>query len=363
MWQKHKRKIFKFISLLKIPVILVIVVFFGVITYRLTNPLLSFCLKNRITVPFIWNLVVKGIYPLKSSEGRTNILVLGIGGGNHEGSDLTDTILVLSADISKKDILVLSIPRDLWIDSMKDRINTAYHYGEVKKQGGGLVMTKSVMEEVIDIPIHYAAVIDFSGFKRLIDVLGGIEIYIPETFQDDKYPIEGKENDTCNGDRQYSCRYEQVKFEKGWRHMDGETALKYTRSRYSGGDEGTDFARNKRQQDMILAVRDKMKTLSLMQDREKISALFRLVDQMVISDMDWSEKISLLNLVRTNRSDIRRLSLDWGNPAHGKAGYLINPPTDKYNGAWVLIPRTGNYTEIHTYVSCHLSDPACSQNP
>ena len=78
-------------------------------------------------------------------------------------------------------------------------------------------------------PVHYALLIDFSSFKKAIDVLGGVDVNVERSFDDFHFPIEGKENDSCNGDPTFSCRYEHVSFKKGWQKMDGDTALKFAK--------------------------------------------------------------------------------------------------------------------------------------
>jgi len=113
------------------------------------------------------------------------------------------------------------------------------------------VLAKSVAEEIVGIPVHYAVVVDFDFFQKVIDELGGIEVDVETDFVDDRYPIKGREDDLCNGDPKFSCRYETVEFKKGLQFMDGGAALKFVRSRNAEGDEGTDLARIARQEKVI----------------------------------------------------------------------------------------------------------------
>ena len=104
-------------------------------------------------------------------------------------------------------------------------------------------MSKSLVEKITSLPTHYAVVIDFSSFKEIIDALGGVKIDVANSFTDDLYPIEGREEDLCDGDKEFKCRYETIHFEKGINYMDGTTALKYVRSRNGDNNENTDIAR------------------------------------------------------------------------------------------------------------------------
>jgi polyisoprenyl-teichoic acid--peptidoglycan teichoic acid transferase len=306
---------------------------------------------------------MKGELKLKNFKERTNLVLLGVGGENHKGAELTDTIMFISIDITKNDILMLSIPRDLWMNSLKDKINTAYVYGEEKKNGGGLILTKSTIEEVINQPIQYSVLLDFSGFKSLIDLVGGLDINVEEAFEDKMYPIEGREDDFCGGDIKFACRYEIVRFEKGIQHMSGETALKYIRSRHAEGDIGTDFYRSKRQQEVIMAFKNKVMKKEFLFDIKKMMELFKKTDAVIKTDMNWSEKISLAKLLSNAKNNtIRKLVLDDGDIAKTRKGFLVNPPLWKYD-SWVLEPRTGNFKEIQQYVDCQIKNPDCSIKP
>ena len=134
----------------------------------LTKGLLSavrFMNSTGLTPTIAARLILDDGVALKSSQNRTNILLLGVGGGAHEGADLTDTMVVVSLDSRQQSASLISIPRDIWSDTLKDRVNSAYHYGEEKKEGGGLLLARVIAEDVIGAPIHYTLLVDFSGFK------------------------------------------------------------------------------------------------------------------------------------------------------------------------------------------------------
>lgn len=299
--------------------------------------------------------------PLKKQDNRTNFLLLGVPGISHDGVDLTDSMLFLSVDFDKADIVMVSLPRDIWIDSLKDKLNTAYHYGEKKKEGAGFTMVKSAVEEVVGQPVNYTLLLDFNGFKKLIDLVGGIDIQIENSFTDSKFPIPGKENDVCGGDLEYKCRYETITFVKGVEHMDGERALKFVRSRNAEGEEGTDFARGKRQQQVMLAFQKKLLTLENLSP-EKLADLASVLKETIRTDLAVTEGAYLGKFGLTFKGKIRSLNLDWGNKEKGISGFLINPSLEQHK-SWVLVPRTGNFDEIHNYFECHIKDPNCTISP
>lgn len=361
-----KRRIYKYSTISKPLIGLIVGIIVLTVVIITVTPVFRIVQQNNITPLIIYDLLFNPFSLLKSSSGRTNVLILGIGGRNHEGPNLTDSMIVLSFDFPKHDTLMISIPRDIYLSSLKDKINSAYAYGQAKKKGGGLILAKSAVEEVIRQPMHYSWLIDFSGFKELVDLVGGVDINVKNTFDDYKYPIEGKENDTCDEDPDVKCRYEQEHFDKGWQHMDGKRALKYVRSRYADGPEGTDFARSKRQQNLILSLKDKILHHTNWTNLEFDRKLFQSFDKATDTDMNWGETLALGKLfLGIKDNQVRKLTIDSTDEQTGKKGYFMNPPTYDFNGVWVLIPRVGkdDFSEIEKYVKCFLDNPNCPMAP
>lgn len=226
---------------------------------------------------------------VKQDNERTNILILGKPDIDNDGPNLTDSIMLASYDHKQNALLTLGIPRDIWSSTMQDKINSAYAYGEDKKQGGGILLAKAEIEAVLNKPIHYTVIISFDKFQKLIDEVGGIEVEVENSFTDNSYPIKGKETDECFGDEDYECRYKTVSFKKGLTKMDGETALMFVRSRNAEGDEGSDFARSKRQQLVLTALKTKILQLAKDGDIKKLARLYTKTDELIIRDISNSE--------------------------------------------------------------------------
>jgi len=359
-----KRKILKYRRIILPAFFAVVFLLFIYIFLRFSFPLYKFAKDNGASTKFVLNLILGKKPDLQENEGRSNFLVLGISGGSHEGADLTDTMIFASFDFEKKDLVLVSIPRDIWLPSLKTKINSSYHFGEKKKEGGGMILVKSSVSEVLGVPVNYAYILDFEKFKGLIDLVSGVDVNVENSFEDKKFPITGKEEDFCGGDPTFACRYEEIKFKRGIQHMDGTTALKYVRSRYSQDSEGTDFSRSKRQQDVIRAFATRI--LDLVKTG-KISILINLADQFFSkksTDMNLAQGLEIGKFVWDNRNlNIRNLTLDTGDKNQNRNGYLINPPLWQYDGLWVLAPRSGNFDEIHEYIKCNLKDINCDKKP
>jgi len=303
------------------------------------------------------SLVSQSAADLKGENGRVNFLLLGISDEEKAGAELTDTIIFLSINPQTGNTAMLSLPRDIWLASMRAKLNTAYYYGNQKKPGGGLILAKASVAEILGQPVNYGVVIDFAGFEKLIDLLGGVTVNVAKSFTDDRYPLPGKEDDDCGGDPEYGCRYESIHFEAGEQEMNGKRALKYVRSRYAEGEEGTDFARSQRQQNLLTAIKNKIFSPQVLINPLKVVQLVKVGQQSLTTDLPQKDFGGVLKLILKMRSgEIKAEILNGG--AEGKEGYLINPqPNPKlYDNHWVLIPRTGDWEEIQDYLKEFLKE-------
>lgn len=292
---------------------------------------------------------------LKEADGRTNVLILGTDGritGGMTGSQLTDSIMMISVGKATGDAVMISIPRDLWVKSSTGgyyKVNELYAiYGG--KEGTGTQEVLSAVEDALGVPIHYYVVVNFALFKDIIDILGGIEVDVETAFTDSLYPIEGMEDAQPE-----SARYETVSFSKGITKMSGELALKYARSRHGDSGEGTDFARARRQQNVIKAVKDKALSTQTLLDLSKIKSLYDLYVKSLDTNTDISSLQLFYDLSKSNSfNNIRTLVLD--DRSEGENGGLLYSPTDLtlYGGKYVLIPKAGDYSQIHAYIKKYL---------
>lgn len=282
---------------------------------------------------------------LDNTNGVTNILILGIRGEGTDSPNLADTIIVLSYDHTAKTATMISVPRDLWVPSLQAKINSAYYYGEQKDPPAGIQMAEGAITEDLGLPIHYTAVINFTIFKETIDLVGGIDIDVNPGFTDPEFPIAGKEDALP-----ISSRYETITFATGSAHLNGETALKFVRSRHSTGDEGTDFARSRRQQQVISALRQKMLTASFLLDKTKLDSLFAILDKNLKTNLNQSLYPTLAKVaLDTKNNPVKSVTFS-SQPDENGIAILYNPPTKQYKGEWVLIPKDNNWTALKKYL-------------
>jgi len=235
---------------------------------------------------------------------RVSILLLGIDQRAGEtGTFATDTIILLSLDPVGKTGALLSIPRDLWVQmpglNQPGRINTANIIGDDINYpgGGGPAYAARVVEKELGITIQHYVLINFEVFTTLIDAIGPVEVCPPEPIDDDKYP-----------DGSYGTI--SIHFDAGCQELDAERLLQYARTRHSDSDIG----RSSRQQEVILAVRDKVLSaggvLSLL---PQVPALWRSVQDNIRTDLTLEEVISLARTAESiPDSEIRQSQISFG---------------------------------------------------
>jgi len=274
----------------------------------------------------------------KNKLNYTNILITGVGGENHDGAYLTDSIMVASLNSKKKHVLLTSIPRDIFIESeafSSQRINSVY--ANHQKLGHDIAMghlTQSV-SNLIGQEIHYNVMIDFNAVIDLINILDGIEIYNPETIYDPFYPTE-------------NFTFETFTLAPGYQTLDGDTALKFMRTRKTSSD----FARSKRQQQVIIAAKEKASKLELFQSPSKIIDIFEAIKQNIQTNLSNTQILSLVQHFKDiNYKKFTHLILN-DNPT-SQGSFIYSPPLSEYYDAYVLIPLDDSGNEIRTYIQLH----------
>ncbi|MDQ4076412.1 MAG: LCP family protein [Chloroflexota bacterium] len=199
-------------------------------------------------------------------RGQVNVLILGIDERPNEGENFrSDTMILAGFDPREREVAVLSIPRDLWVNIPgigENRINTAHFFG-------GPSLAKETVRNELGVPLHYYVNLNFNGFVSIIDAMGGITLDVPEALRDENYPTPDYGVTT-------------IEIPAGEQQMDGATALIYARSRYSTSD----FDRSRRQQEIIAAVQRKMAAPSTWLNTP---AIFRAVSGTIATDIPPSE--------------------------------------------------------------------------
>lgn len=272
------------------------------------------------------------------TEGQINVLLLGMGGPGHDGPFLTDTIIVAQINPQTKNVVLVSIPRDFVIQLNGlgfRKVNAAYAFAETADEGTGGLAAIDAAERITGLAIPYYAAVDFSGFVKAVDHLGGIDVEIDRTFTDASYP---------DSNRGFLA---PITFTKGWEHMNGERALQFARSRKGNNGEGSDFARSERQKKIILAVKERVIKLNLT-DLRTANNLLSDFTESFRTNLELHELVRLADLTKDIPADnVSSLSLE-------PDGNLICQGLieDYENRVYVIQPCQGKtLKDIHTLLA------------
>lgn len=348
----------------KIIIGFLVVIFVGIciLLTGFTFFLKTFSSTSGLSLKQIYQKILEGKRLSKDfSNKKVNFLILGLDSGEQErrkqeaeSGILTDTLIILSINTSKKTIKSFSLPRDLWIDDLKTKINALYYYGENDETTSGEKYTMENIEEIIGLPIDYYLLIDFSSLKEIVDILGGLEINVPETFDDYKFPKPHSEKIT-NGSP--SALFEHVHFDKGLQQMTGEQVLKYVRSRQSENiEEATDLARSQRQQQIVQALIKKLTSSHLIKQPKTLGKLYSFWKNEVKTNLADEKIIAIgLNLL-PKLPKFETVNLPISNEATTSA-ILYHPPywqQWQYHNQWVYIPNDPTWQELQEFIKTKL---------
>lgn len=292
--------------------------------------------------------LVKGLTTtdLKQTNGRTNILLAGYSADDagHAGATLTDSIMIVSIRQSDKSAVVISIPRDLYVNIPGygySKINAAYQYGEqvgFNEPGyaeGGMGLLEKTVQQVTGVGFNYNALINYAAFKDSVDAAGGVSLAINSS--DPRGVYDPNTN---------------LKLSNGTTTLDGQTALNLARARGGGygsyGFSDGDFTRTNYQQQILIALKQKVSSVSVGLNPVKISKLASSVGDNVKTDMQLGEMLSLYSATKsTSDSNIKSYNL---NDINGNN--LLDYYTSKdYQSTLIPADGIGEYASIQEQIS------------
>jgi LCP family protein required for cell wall assembly len=240
-------------------------------------------------------------------------VVLGVDQRNEEEIPRTDTIMIGKADLTTPRVSLISVPRDLIVDIPgygRDRINSAYVYGELYQEpGGGIGLLERTIEKNFGVSVDHFGLVDFQCFRTTVDAVGGVSVDVPKAIVDTEYPTD-------------DYGIQTVRFDPGWQMMDGERALEYSRTRHADSD----FQRMQRQQLVMAAVRDQVLRLRSLPALPSILSGCRNMR----SDLGWRDYLDLATSFRSSRSTV---------VTFGSVDERMVVDTTLPSGAAVLLPR------------------------
>jgi len=296
--------------------------------------------KKNFLINQISHLISADTKTLKGeNDGQTNLLILGMGGYGHDGALLTDTIIILSYNYETGETSLVSVPRDFLTktgENQYQKINYLYTAGEYMENETGISYSKKIISQNIGIPIHYGIAIDFFGFEEIVDALGGVNVYIENTFTDYNYPTTDHKIMT-------------VSFENGYRHLDGKEALEFARSRHGivsagNGFEASDYARSERQFKIIESIKNKIMSFSTLTNPNKVIKLFQILNEYIKTDIESWEAIRFGEILKSMDQD-----KIFNKVLNDAPDNLLRSATSTLDGAFILAPKNNDYGIIKSF--------------
>ncbi len=326
--KKHSRR-FRILRLAVILLFLGGLFATGIFGYKILAAGNSISTAKQSILGQISDLFLKSGKELQGEEmDQINILLLAIGGEGHSGENLADTVMVASIKPKENKIALFSIPRDLYVQvpgqEFYSKLNAVHAYGEAEKKGNGPILLEQSVEEITGLDIHYFARVDFTAFKKIVEAIGGVNITVENGFFD---------------------YWHKISFPKGTETMNGDRALAYVRARYIEGPEGGDFQRAARQQQMLIAIRDKVFSLNTALDFTAINGILESVSEDIRTSLQLWEMKRFFEIARQlDTNSMKSVVLTTGphGVLVGETAVLGGVP------ASVLKPRTGDYSEIQS---------------
>jgi LCP family protein required for cell wall assembly len=262
--------------------------------------------------------------PAKEVDGALNILMLGSDSRDPDnkakaGEWRSDTIIVMHIPASHDKAYLISVPRDLYVHVPKSKANPKFGNTNAKINAafawGGTPLTVQTIEEYTKVRMDHVMVIDFGGFKQVIDALGGIDMYIEQDVK--------------------SIHPPNRQFKKGNNHLNGAEALDYARQRYQFPDG--DFARMRHQQQMMKAILDKAASSGTLTSPTKLNAFLKAVTKAMTVDKDFS---------------LADMAVQFRNIRSQDLTFLVSPHqgSKEINGESVVVPDKNKATALYTAV-------------
>ena len=294
--------------------------------------------------------IVAPISPQTLTDGAVTFLLLGIGGTGHEGPTLTDSITLVRYSPIDGSVHTLGIPRDLWNPEIQDKVNATYTYALQQNKVTPTQYVKAKYSDLLKVQIDHVMIINFADFEELIDLIGGVDVLIEKGFVDTQYPKDGFADVECEPyDPNYGCRYETLVFRAGLQKLSGKVALKYVRSRHADGEEGSDFSRSSRQQNVLTSIRNRIEELVRRRDFDTLTIVASFLNNRIKRDISNKESIALARslLLRSNKVRLTTQTLP-------ESAFEV-PPLTQYDGRYVLVPKDDDFAQFQSLIHSKLN--------
>lgn len=278
-----------------------------------------------------------------------NFVVLGLDKRDDllEKTSVTDTIMFISLNLKTQRINTISIPRDLWFYDINSKVNEIYPLSQ--SEPNQLQFIKDKFQQLTGQPINHIVVFTTENLIKFVNLIGGVDLVLDNGFIDTQYPNpEYIKNPDTN-----VSKYKTVEFKSGLIHLDASNITEFVRSRKGGetvSTGGTDLARTKRQQLLVEAILNKVKTGQFVDKNLNLPKLYNFWDKEIIKDILDKDILNILTIVGENISKLTLNKIDIPIGTNSKNGVIYHP-NRFINKQWVFIPSDKDYKSFQQFIS------------
>ena len=329
-------KINFFAVLIFLGMLLVTAISIGIFAY---SKLYNFSKSAGVSIPNLHQTLATGWEQSPTeTDSYKNILILGVDTLETRGDPkpLTDSIILSSINLETGKITLLPLPRDLWSEDYQTKINALYTYGLERYPENPQKFSQEVISEMTNIEIHHTLVVSMEMVAEIIDLAGGVEVSVEQGFTDKEFPRTDVDVTT---EADPENLYEVITFEAGLQKMDGQTALKYIRSRHGDNDQNTDNARSSRQQAVIQALVKKLTSKKTLLDTDLAGQLYKYYLDHLAADLTPTELIATGKKLLPNKDNIQLINTSLKIYPEDPSGTIEHPAQYLYDGQWVYSIR------------------------
>ncbi len=322
----------------------------GFSAYTVWQKYQVFLNSAKITHPEFLNTVQEATRIKDELAPQQTFLILGVDVVQNRGDipPLTDTMMLASINHQTGQINLLSLPRDLWNEKFKTKINALLAYGLERYPQEPVKFPQEVIAEMASIQIDHTLVISLSQLAELIDLVGGVKIEVKQGFIDPQYP---RSDIDIQQEADPAKLYKTVEFKPGYQEMSGQRALEYIRSRKSENDQGNDLARGKRQQEVIQALLQQLTQINqYWYQPQKAGQLFKFYQQYFAQSLLLKQALALaVKMAQAPKLNLKTYSL----PVYpeDQAGVIYHPQTQtqQYQDQWIYLVK--DHKEFKVFIN------------
>lgn len=310
---------------------------------------LIFLENAQVSAGDLIGAIKQGVGQRQTLPEHINFLFLGIDQRQDqlESTLLADTIIFASLNRGNRKLMMIALPRDLWLDNLKTKINALYYYGTKTPGKTGLSYSLVQISEIIGQPINFGLVLNYAKFAQFIDAVGGVDVSVARPFTDNEYPNPKFTGASDSAEPVYIT----VSFNAGQQHLNGERVLEYVRSRHSSDpEEGSDLARSTRQLQVFQALVAKVNQPKTLANPAMIGQLYHFWRQKLETNLTDNDTFAMIFALWSDgkvKTEAQKISTDDGSSPEP---ILVHPPVARY-GQWIWEPAGGSWERLQAFIA------------